>query len=283
MGRPTFRRLIMIQELFSIGPISISPFGAMMVAAFLAAFVQLRWGMKYQGIGNEEDASSILLAGGIGGILGAKLYYAILYGDWRLLLDRAGFVWYGGFLLGFIAVVWVIKRRHLPVWQTTDAITPALALGYGVGRIGCFLVGDDFGMPTDKPWGVAFPYGLPGPTTAGLMRNEYGAEVPWEIPDNQLIPVHPTQLYETLAALIICLIGVWLLKRTNRAGTTTLVVIGLLAIERFSIEFLRAKDDRFIGDFTMAQIISVVVLILVIAVSVQRNRRSGDYGTTDVA
>ena len=260
----------MIQELVRLGPISISPFGAFMVLAFLTAYFQLRWGLKEQGIGDEEDASAILLAAGLGGIGGAKLYYAMLYGDWRLIFDRAGFVWYGGFFLGLVAVIWVIRRRDLPFWSATDAVTPALAIGYGVGRIGCFLVGDDFGMPTDKPWGVIFPNGLPGPTSAGLMRREYGAEIPWEIPDDQLVAVHPTQLYETIAALAIWFLGVRLLKRQVRPGTTTLVVIGLLAIERFLVEFLRAKDDRFVSDFTLAQAISLAVLASVIVIGLAR-------------
>lgn len=265
----------MIEELFRLGPIAVSPFGMMMVLAFLSAYFQLRWGFRKGELGSEDDASAILLAGGIGGIVGAKIYYAILYGDWRLLFDRAGFVWYGGFLLGLVAVVWVVRRRRLPPWRTTDAIAPALALGYGVGRIGCFLVGDDFGMPTDKPWGVAFPYGLPGPTTAGLMRSEYGAEISWDVPDDQLIAVHPTQLYESATALAIWLIGLALLRKRVRAGVTTLVVLGLLALERFAVEFLRAKDDRFLGSLTVAQIISLAVVGGVIFIAVLRLRHAG--------
>ena len=85
-----------------------------MVVAFLAAWAQLRWGFRRLGGGDEEDASALLLAAGIGGIVGAKIYYAALYGDWRLLMDRSGLVWYGGFLLGAVAVVWVVRRRRLP-------------------------------------------------------------------------------------------------------------------------------------------------------------------------
>ncbi|MEJ2086104.1 MAG: prolipoprotein diacylglyceryl transferase, partial [Acidobacteriota bacterium] len=191
-----------------------------------------------------------------------------------LLLDRAGFVWYGGFLAGFLAVLWVVHRRELPAWRALDAIAPSLALGYGIGRIGCFLVGDDFGMPTDKPWGVAFPYGLPGPTTAGLMRSEYGASVPWDIPSDQLIRVHPTQLYETLAAILIWFIGMKLIKSSARPGVTTVVVVALLALERFLVEFLRAKDDRFLGDFTMAQGLSLGVLAIAFVVAFLRFRSS---------
>lgn len=271
----------MIQELFHIGPISISPFGIMLAAAFFSAMIQLRWGLKHLQAGDAEDASAILLAAVLGGILGAKLYYAALYRDWRLVFDRAGLVWYGGFILGALAVLWVARRRRMNAWSLADAAAPALALGYAVGRIGCFLVGDDFGMPTTLPWGVKFPAGVPAPTTAGLMRHEYGAEVPPEIPDTELIAVHPTQLYETLAAGVIWLIGVWMLRRGARRGMTTVVVISLLAVERFFVEFLRAKDDRFVGGLTLAQVLSLVALVIM-GLLWMRLRASSDAATLDV-
>jgi phosphatidylglycerol:prolipoprotein diacylglycerol transferase len=252
----------MIQELIRIGPISISPFGIMLAAAFFAALVQLRWGLKYLQAGDAEDAGAILVAAVLGGILGAKIYYAALYRDWRLIFDRAGLVWYGGFILGALAVLWVARRRRLNAWALADAAAPALALGYAVGRIGCFLVGDDFGMPTKLPWGVKFPAGVPAPTTAGLMRHEYGAVVSEDIPDTELIAVHPTQLYETIGAGLIWLVGVWLLRRGARRGTTTVVVLSLLAVERFLVEFLRAKDDRFVAGLTLAQALSLVALVV---------------------
>ncbi|MEO8276306.1 MAG: prolipoprotein diacylglyceryl transferase [Thermoanaerobaculia bacterium] len=252
----------MIQELFHIGPIVISPFGVMLVLAFLAGYLQMKRGMKRLGVGEEEDASSILFAAGVGGILGAKIYYAILYRDWHLLLDRSGLVWYGGFLLATAAVFWVIRRRKLPFWPLLDAATPALAIGYGVGRIGCFLVGDDYGRPTDLPWGVAFANGLP-PTTAGYLRSEFGLAIPAVVPDDRLLRVHPTQLYETVLALLIGWIGWRFLVRTKgeRPGATALLVFALLAVERFVVEFVRAKDDRFFAGLTLAQVISLAILL----------------------
>jgi phosphatidylglycerol:prolipoprotein diacylglycerol transferase len=263
----------MIRELFHIGSLSISPFGLMMVAAFLAAYFQLRWGLRRLGAGDDEDASAIVLAAGLGGIVGAKLYYAALAGDWRLIFDRSGLVWYGGFVLGVLAVLWVIRRRRLSGWSVVDATAPALALGYGIGRIGCFLVGDDFGMPTDLPWGVRFPHGLPAPTTAGLMRDEYGAELPPEIPDDRLIAVHPTQLYETTAGLVIWALGIWLLRRGSPRGLTAVVVISLMAVERFFVEFIRAKDDRLWGDFTTAQILSGAILVIMLILALRLRKR----------
>ncbi len=255
----------MIPELFRIGSFSVSPFGLMLVLSFLAAYWQLRRGMERLQVGTEDDASAIVLAGGIGGILGAKAYYALLYQDWRLLFSRSGLVWYGGFLLATAAIIWVMRRRKLPPWAMLDAATVSLALGYGIGRVGCFLVGDDYGVPTDLPWAVAFPKGLP-PTTAENLHYSFGVEIPAGVAPSSLMEVHPTQLYETLLALVIWQVGRrWLGK--YRPGTTALLVLGALACERFLVEFLRAKDDRLLGTFTVAQGISVGVLVILLVVS----------------
>jgi phosphatidylglycerol:prolipoprotein diacylglycerol transferase len=98
------------------------------------------------------------------------------------------------------------------------------------------------------------------------MRAEYQAQIPDVFPDQLLIPVHPTQLYETLACLGIWLFGMWLLRRRIRPGLTALVVFGLLAVERFAVEFIRAKDDRLFGALTLAQIVSLAVLAFLVVV-----------------
>jgi phosphatidylglycerol:prolipoprotein diacylglycerol transferase len=262
----------MIQELFHIGSFSISPFGVLLVFAFLAGFLQLRWGMRKLGIGDEEDASALIFAAGVGGIVGAKIYYAILNHDWRLLFDRSGLVWYGGFILGAAAILFTINRRRLPLWPLADVVAPGLALGYAIGRIGCFLVGDDYGRPTNLPWGMSFPVGLP-PTTAGELRDMFGLSIPANVPDSQLLRVHPTQLYETLTCLVIWGIGLWLFRRRLRTGQTALIILALLAVERFLVEILRAKDDRFFAGFTLAQVISVAVFAIVVTLAFLRSRR----------
>src|SRR5262245_48024130 len=259
----------MLREIFRIGPLSISPFGVMMVVAFFAAYLQLRRNLIRLEIGDDEDASAILLAAALGGILGAKIYYAILYRDWRLLLERYGLVWYGGFILGTLAVLWTVRRRRLPPWLTADAIAPALPLGYALGRIGCFLVGDDYGRPTDLPWGIKFPVGLP-PTDVGNLREQFGLRFPGSMPDDQLVAVHPTQLYETLLSLVIWGISLRILARSRRPGSTALAVLAMLAVERFLVEFLRAKDDRFLGPFTLAQAVSLAVIAIVAVVAARR-------------
>jgi phosphatidylglycerol:prolipoprotein diacylglycerol transferase len=261
----------MIPELFHIGSFSVSPFGVFLALAFFVAYLQLAWGFRHLGIGTADDASALVLAGGVGGILGGKLYYAALYRDWSLLFERAGLVWYGGFLLGAAAVLWTARRRGLLRWPTLDAATPALAWGYSVGRIGCLLVGDDYGRPTDLPWGIAFPHGLP-PTTAGYLRSEFGADLAASIPDAQLMRVHPTQIYETLAAAVIGAAGFWMLRKRVRPGTVALFTFAALAVERFLVEFVRAKDDRFFGPLTLAQAISLTILLVVGVLALRRPR-----------
>jgi phosphatidylglycerol:prolipoprotein diacylglycerol transferase len=263
----------MIRELFRIGPVAISPFGVLLVAAFLAAYATLTWTARRLELGNEEDASALLLAAGIGGVAGGKIYYAALYGDWRLLFDRSGLVWYGALMLGAAAVLWASRRRHLPFTKVADAGAPAVAVGYAIGRIGCFLVGDDYGRPTDLPWGVGFPEGLPGPTTAGFLRSEYGLELVG-VDAAELVTVHPTQLYETLAGLIAAAAGIWLIRRRAAPGTVALTVLALLAAERFGVEFLRLKDDRFLGPFTLAQLISLALLLFLAFLALRRRREA---------
>jgi len=262
----------MISELFHIGPFAISPFGVAMMVAFVAAYFQLRGAMAANGAGDAEDAGALVFWGGLIGIAGAKVYYALLYLDWRLLFERYGLVWYGGFLAATATLLWLIRRRRLPLAATADALAVALALGYGIGRLGCFLVGDDYGRPTDLPWGVAFPRGLP-PTTAGALGSQFGVDLPPGMPDETLLRVHPTQLYETAAALAIWWFGRRLLRGGATAGAPALAVLTLLAAERFAVEVVRVKDDRFFGPLSLAQVISLAILAVMAAVWLRRRRR----------
>jgi phosphatidylglycerol:prolipoprotein diacylglycerol transferase len=244
--------------LIKIGSFEITTFGLMMFLAFITAgFVLARQFRRY-GL-NEDVASSIVVAGALGGIIGAKIYYAILFGDWHLLFERAGLVWYGGLIGGFLACSWVVLRNKVDYLTAADAAAPALSIGYALGRIGCFLVGDDYGGPTNAWYGIAFPKGAP-PTTAYNLR-EFGAHVDPSIPDYTVLKVHPTQLYETFAALLMFAILMWLNKRPHKRGLAWGLFLIMLGIERFLVEVVRAKDDRFLGTFTVAQLISVLIIV----------------------
>jgi phosphatidylglycerol:prolipoprotein diacylglycerol transferase len=127
---------------------------------------------------------------------------------------------------------------------------------------------------------VAFPVGLP-PTTAGELRSLFGVDIPASVPDSELLRVHPTQIYETLTCLAIWGFGLWLLRRRlgekpgeeRGVGVVALTVLALMAVERFLVEILRAKDDRFFGPFTLAQVISVLIVAVILAISWMRRRR----------
>lgn len=226
----------MFPTLIKAGGFEITTFGVMMFLAFIIGGWVLTRQLRQYGI-DEDVASSITMAAALGGIIGAKIYYAILFRDWHLLFDRAGLVWYGGLIGGALACTWVLRRRHVDFMTGADVAAPALSIGYALGRIGCFLVGDDYGAPTARPWGVAFPEGLP-PTS---------------------VPVHPAQLYEAAVLVPIA----WVLVRWRRNGVDDRVVFGRYLVMagalRFAIEFVRV-NERLVGPLTLAHMISAGIV-----------------------
>jgi phosphatidylglycerol:prolipoprotein diacylglycerol transferase len=245
--------------LVKFGNFEITTFGLMMFLAFVAAGWVLTRQFRRYGL-SDDLASTMVMAAAIGGIIGAKVYYAILYHSWAELFSRAGLVWYGGLIGGAIACSFVIFRNKVDFLTVADATAPALAIGYALGRIGCLLVGDDYGAPTNGWWGIAFPKGSP-PTTAYSLR-EFGVHVNPAIPDDVVLKVHPTQIYESLSAFVMFLILMRVESRSHKKGSAFSLFLILLGIERFLVEIVRAKDDRFLGPFTVAQLISVLIVII---------------------
>jgi phosphatidylglycerol:prolipoprotein diacylglycerol transferase len=193
--------------------------------------------------GLPESGVDAAIAGVLGGLLGAKLLWTVEHANSGepiadLFFSRGGMSWFGGLLGGVGAGSWMLRRRGIGWTAGLAAAAPALAVGHAIGRIGCFLVGDDYGRPTALPWGVAFPEGLP-PTD---------------------VPVHPTQLYE--AALLVPI--AWALVRWRRSGKTDRLVLGrylmLAGALRFAIEFIRV-NERLVGPLTLAHLISAAVLL----------------------
>ncbi|MBX6363339.1 MAG: prolipoprotein diacylglyceryl transferase [Gemmatimonadetes bacterium] len=256
----------MFPTLFKIGGFTVTSFGLMMFLAFVAGGWILSRQLERRGQ-NPGIAWDVLAWLALGGILGARLYYiALHFGDFLAnpvgeLLSRGGLVWYGGFLGGVVAYYWQVRKHKLPLATMFDATAPALALAYAVGRVGCFLVGDDYGLPTRSWVGIAFPQGSP-PSTAGYLRS-VGAHIPANIPDGAVLTVHPTQLYEVGAGLLMFAI-LWRLasSRSLRPGRLFAVWLVLYGIERFLIEFVRAKGDRVLVGLSTSQLASVVLLAL---------------------
>jgi phosphatidylglycerol:prolipoprotein diacylglycerol transferase len=265
-----------------VGGLQITSFGVMLLLAFLAAGRVHRAGMAEEGL-DQELTWDLLLMAVLGGILGAKVYYILLnyprlaQDPAGLIFSRAGMVWYGGFLGGVGAVIWKIRRLKLSLPVQADITAPGLALAYGVGRIGCFLVGDDWGRPTGSWVGIRFPQGSP-PTRVDIIERDFGITVDPQLVEEfgDIVPVHPTQLYEIGISLLIFLF-LWSIRRHRHArGWLFMLWLALAGMERFLVEFFRAKDDRFFGPLTLAQVLSIA-LILVGVVGMSRLRgRSGD-------
>ncbi len=231
----------MYPELFHIGSFTVSSFGVMLALAFVAAGFTGRWQFAKRGV-TPEFIWVVVIAAIIGGILGAKIHYLLIHpAEWpENLWSGRGLVWFGG-LFGAILVICVVtlfsKERLAAV---ADGSAFALAVGYAVGRMGCFLVGDDYGKPTDLPWGIAFPKGSP-PTD---------------------VPVHPTQLYEILASLLIFAIMVWLISpRVKREGAIFFIYLVLAGIERLLVEFVRTNPPGALG-LTQQQWISIALIVI---------------------
>ena len=231
----------MLPVLFRIGSFEITSFGVMVALGALTGLWVFRRELARAGL--PDAALDAAVYGLVGGLLGAKLLYVFEHLDessfFALFLDRGGMSWFGGFVGGLLAGYATIRAKRWPLLPVLAAATPALAVGQMLGRVGCFLVGDDYGRPTALPWGVAFPRGLP-PT---------------------LDRVHPAQLYEAAFLAVLA----WVLIRWRRAGVSDRTVLGRYFVIaggfRFLLEFVRV-NVRVLGPLTVAHCFALLVVAL---------------------
>jgi phosphatidylglycerol---prolipoprotein diacylglyceryl transferase len=245
---------------YSFGPLQFTGFGLGMLLAFVIAQIIAQREMERRG----HDASvmpDLVLAAVIGGLLGGKLYYAILTQDMSALVSRAGFVFWGGLIGGILATRLLMWKKRLSFTRISDVSAIALAAAYSVGRTGCWGVGDDYGRPWNSPLAVKFPEGAP-PSTAENMTQLFGIAVPPGTSPKEVLAVHPTQLYETGLGFVMFLI-LWKYRDHKHAEGWLFGLYCVLAgVERFIIEFFRAKDDRlFGGALTIAQVIALIFAV----------------------
>ncbi len=245
----------MLPVLFSIGSFQVQSYGVSKAVAAIVAIWLL--GRAFARLGLPKDsATSLVLWATIWGFVGAKAYYVLEHlSDFSLHhLGGMGFTWYGGLIGGVIAALVVIRRHGLPTAEVAGAAAAPLALAYGIGRIGCFLSGDGtYGTPTTLPWGVAFPDGV--------------------VPST--VPVHPTQLYETLAAVLIAVI-LWRLERRLAPIGVFGAYLVLSGVSRFLVEFLRINSPA-LGGLTQPQLWALIGIAIGSVAIVRAGRRAEQH------
>jgi len=249
----------MYPRLFELGPITVYTYGVLLAAAYLLGLQLARVRAKARGL----DANRVLDLGIyiiISALIGAKLL--LLVTDFRtfssnprelLTLARSGGVFYGGLILAVTVALVYIRKIGLPLWTTCDVFAPGIAVGHVVGRFGCLFAGCCYGKPTTRPWGITFtdPFAA---ANVGTPLN---------------VPLHPTQLYEAGAELLI-LILLLTTERKGRSypGRTFWLYMLLYAISSFIIEFFRGDERGAVGVFSTSQFISLILAPLAIGMLV---------------
>jgi phosphatidylglycerol:prolipoprotein diacylglycerol transferase len=242
----------MFPRLFHIGSFSLPTYGVLVAIAFLTALWMASRFAKEKGL-NSDKVVNLGVYCALMGMLGAKVLMIALDPDYRAhpmeifslaTLQSAG-IFFGGFVAALVFAYFYMKAQNLPVLATADIFAPGLALGHGIGRLGCFAAGCCWGKPTHLPWAVTF-------------NNENATTgVPLGI------PLHPTQLYEAFAEGLICLALLHRMKREYRDGTVIGLYLLLYGLVRFGVEFLRMHDasNPLGGPFTLEQWIALALAI----------------------
>jgi len=246
----------MYPVLFQIGPFTIYSLGLLWALAAICAGWVVRLELKRR-LYDPELASSLVLSAVAGGLVGARLLLILeewnnfIRFPWDFIFSGAGFSWYGGFLGGTLAVVWWVRRKGIPWLKTADISAPALALGYGIGRIGCHLAGDaTWGKVTDVLWAVAYTnavFGWVHPLTG--------------VPYPPGVRVHPTPIYETVQSLIVFGILWSLRKKGYPDGAILWLYLILAGSMRFLVEFWRVNPVIALG-MTEYQWMSLMLVLL---------------------
>jgi phosphatidylglycerol---prolipoprotein diacylglyceryl transferase len=242
-----------------IGPLSIPSYGLILFVAFVVAL----WIVARQAERQRMDPAVLTDLGIyslLGGLVGAKLLLVVV--DWKEYLRQpselksilfSGGVFYGGLIGGIAAAIWYVHRRKLPLWRTLDVLAPAVVIGQAVGRFACLAAGCCFGKETHVPWAIVY-------------HDMYAAR---QIPELPLdTPVHPSPLYESIAAGLIFAVLLWMVPRKRFHGQLALTYAVLYSAARFVLEYFRGDKVRgfvFGGMFSTSQLISIVLILAALA------------------
>ncbi len=235
--------------LFKIGPLKLYTYGLALAVAFLAATLLVYHMAKTEGLDTTKLAD-LGFFGILFGIIGSRILYILINPSDYIanplkifMLWEGGLVFYGGILGGILSTIFLLKRYQLPFWKTMDVLASPLVLAQAIGRMGCFMAGCCFGKPTELPWAVIFN----NPNTLAPIG----------------IQLHPTQLYHSLANLIIfCILYFLAWKRKQFNGQVLCLYLSLYSMARFFLEFFRGDlKIHLIGPLNLTQGFSFIVFL----------------------
>jgi phosphatidylglycerol:prolipoprotein diacylglycerol transferase len=244
---------------WSPGPFTLHTYGVLLAIAFLAGLWAVSHQARRAGLdpGRATDMAVWVL---VAGLVGAKIL--LLAVDWRfytrnprelLGVFQSGGVFYGALVAGILVAWFYVRRYELPAWPTADVLAPGVVLGQAIGRLGCFSAGCCWGKPTQLPWAVTF-------TDLNAAR---------QVGTPMDVPLHPSQLYESLAAFLIFFFLLWLAPRKSFQGQVTLAYVALYSAVRFVLEFWRGDAERglwFGRTLSTSQLVAIVLLLAVAVV-----------------
>jgi len=269
---PVFASITQNAFAYDIGRFQFTGFGLAVLAAFVIAQIIAQRELWRRGH-DPAPIADLVFAAVIGGLVGAKVYYAILMHDFGSLFTRAGFVFWGGLMGGIVLVSAVVLYKKLDLYRIADVAGIAIAAAYSLGRTGCWAVGDDYGRPWNGALAVKFPNGAP-PSTVENMTHMFHMTFPAGTNPLDVVAVYPTQLFEVTLGFVMFWI-LWRLRdHAHAEGWLFGVYCVMAGIERFIIEIFRAKDDRFFGPFTTAQVIAVLFMLAGVVIMTLRSKTS---------
>ena len=254
----------MYRILFTIGSFSIYSYGVMIALAFIAAILFAMKEAKKSGEDPERilDISLYVI---LGALIGGRLGYVLTYLDYYiknpvkiLYFRQGGLSFLGGFLVAYSLYWLYVKRTKISFWKYADIGAPSIALGIGIGRIGCFLNGCCYGVISEN-YGIKFPSLHMSPVYLQHLKDGLIASG-----SASTLPVIPTQLYSSLYGFLIFFILLWMKKYKKYDGFLFLSFLILYSISRFTIEFFRFYENNYqvFNLFTITQAILIVVILV---------------------
>ncbi len=251
--------------LFEVGRFPVYTYGLLLAAAYLTGLWLAVRRARARGLNGDRvmDLGILIIASAL---VGAKLLLLVVdFGQYSrnpaelFSLFRSGGVFYGGLIVAVVAAMWYMRRTRLPLWPTADAFAPGIALGHVVGRLGCLMAGCCYGRPASVRWAITFT----NPLAAENVGTPLG------------VPLHPTQLYEAGAELVILVLLLATERRGRQfPGRTFWLYMLLYAVTRFVIEFYRGDPRGAVGVLSTSQLISVILVPISVAMLIRLVRRA---------